>query len=229
MKNLVIFGGGLHSNVCIDIFEKGGKYNIIGIIDSIADIGSEIFGYTVLGRQEDIIRLCEKYEIDSGFIAIGDNYAREFVRDTIISLIPNFDFVNALHPTVSIGRNTKLGVGIAVMSFGVVSSDCVIEDFCILNSGAILGHNSYMSEFSHISANSIAGGKVKIGKFSAITLGVTIIDRISIGKNTVVGSGSVVLRDLPDNVLAYGNPAKIIRTRKPEEKILKSEQKIHKE
>jgi acetyltransferase-like isoleucine patch superfamily enzyme len=51
---------------------------------------------------------------------------------------------------------------------------------------------------------------------------VTILDRLNIGENTVVGSGSVVLKDLPDNVLAYGNPAKIIRTRKPGEKFLKS-------
>jgi acetyltransferase-like isoleucine patch superfamily enzyme len=63
---------------------------------------------------------------------------------------------------------------------------------------------------------------VKIGRFSTITLNVTIIDRITIGENTVVGSGSVVLKDLPDNVLAYGNPARIIRTREPGEKFLKS-------
>jgi len=223
MENIVIFGGGLHANVCIDIFEKEGKYNIIGIIDSKADIGSKVFGYTVIGRQEDIIGLCKKYKIYCGFIAIGDNYARKFVRDVILSLIPNFNFLNAIHPTVSIGRNTKLGVGIAVMSMGVVSSDCVVEDFCILNSGAILGHNSYMSEYSHLSANSIAGAKTEIGKFSAINLGVTIIDRTSIGENTVVGAGAVVLKDLPDNVLAYGNPAVIIKARKPKESFLKSD------
>lgn len=222
MKNVVIFGAGLHANVCVDIFEKGGKYNIIGIIDSIADIGSKKFDYTVIGRQEDIIGLCKKYKIDSGFIGIGDNYARKFVRDTIISLIPNFDFVNALHPTVSIGRNVKIGVGIAMMAGAVANPDCVIEDFCILNTGAQLGHNSYMAEFSHLSGNSVTSAKVKIGKLSAISLGVTIFDRISIGENTVVGIGSVLLKSLPDNVLAYGNPAKIIRTRKPGEKFMKS-------
>ena len=54
-------------------------------------------------------------------------------------------------------------------------------------------------------------------------MGVVIIDRITIGENTVVGSGALVLKDLPDNVLAYGIPAKIIRTREPGEKFLKSE------
>ena len=222
MKNLVLFGGGLHANVCIDIFEKEGKYNIIGIIDSIAEIGSLMFGYPVIGRQEDTVELVKKYTIKFGFVAIGDNHARQFVRDAVASLVPNLHFVNAIHPTVSIGRNVKLGIGIVMMANVVVNSDSIIENFCILNTGAQLDHNCYMGEYSHLSAGSITGGKVTIGKLAAITLGVIIIDRVSIGENTVVGSGSVVLKDLPDNVLAYGNPAVIIRTRHAGEKFLKS-------
>ena len=41
------------------------------------------------------------------------------------------------------------------------------------------------------------------------------------GKNSVVGAGSLVTKDLPDNVLAYGNPAKIIRPREEGENFLK--------
>jgi acetyltransferase-like isoleucine patch superfamily enzyme len=49
------------------------------------------------------------------------------------------------------------------------------------------------------------------------------LDRLNIGENTVVGSGSLVTKDLPDNVLAYGTPAKIIRQRKLGEKFIKSD------
>ena len=52
-------------------------------------------------------------------------------------------------------------------------------------------------------------------------MGVTILDRLEIGENTVVGAGSLVVKSLPDNVLAYGNPAKIIRHRHTGEKFLK--------
>jgi sugar O-acyltransferase (sialic acid O-acetyltransferase NeuD family) len=222
VKNIVLFGGGLHANVCIDIFEKEAKTNIVGIIDSIADAGSIMFGYPVIGKQENIIELISQYDIHAGFISIGDNYARKYVRDSITDLVPDFKFVNAIHPSVSIGRNVNLGNGVALMAGVIVNPDSVIGDFCILNTGAQLEHNCYMGEFSHLSAGSITGGKVQIGKFSAITLGVTIIDRVNIGENTVVGSGAVVLKDLPANVLAYGNPATVIRSRKPGEKFLKS-------
>ncbi len=59
---------------------------------------------------------------------------------------------------------------------------------------------------------------VKLGRFSALTLGVTVLDRVDIGENTVVGAGSLVATSLPSNVLAYGNPARIIRERKAGEK-----------
>jgi sugar O-acyltransferase (sialic acid O-acetyltransferase NeuD family) len=222
IENIVLFGGGLHANVCIDIIEKESRHKIIGIIDSIAEIGTDMFGYTVIGRQEEIIRLKEKYDIKGGLITIGDNYARCYVRDFILSEIPDFKFINAIHPTVTIGRNVKIGVGNVIMAGAIINPDTEIEDFCIINTGAQLEHNCFMGSFSHLSAGSITGGKVRIGRFSAITLNVTILDRLNIGENTVVGSGSVVLKDLPDNVLAYGNPAKIIRTRKPGEKFLKS-------
>jgi sugar O-acyltransferase (sialic acid O-acetyltransferase NeuD family) len=221
MENLVLFGGSYHANVCIDIIEKIGKYNIVGIVDSKAKIGSVLHGYKVIGRQEEIIELISKYEIVAGLITIGDNYARKFVRDFIVLKIPDFKFINAIHPSVCIGRNVKLGIGITIMANVVVNPDAEIQDFCILNTGAQLEHNCFMGEFSHLSAGSITGGKVRIGKFSAITLGVTIMDRINIGENTVIGSGSIVTKDLPDNVLAYGIPAKIIRERTLGEKFLK--------
>jgi acetyltransferase-like isoleucine patch superfamily enzyme len=96
-----------------------------------------------------------------------------------------------------------------------------IGDFTFFATGAQVEHDNYIGDFSSISAGSITGGYVKLGKFSAITLGVTIMDRVEIGENTVVGSGSLITKSLPDNILAYGNPAKIIRDRKQGEKFLK--------
>ena len=222
MKNIVLIGGGLHANVCIDIFEKQGLYNVVGIIDSIAKPHSVLFGYPVLGKQEEILKLKKKYNIEAGFISVGDNYSRKKIRDHIMLIDPDFQFINAIHPTAQIGRNVQIGKGIAIMSNVVVNPGSEIRDFCILNTGSKLEHDGFMGEFSHLGVGSITGGKVVIGKFSSITLGVIILDRITIGENTVIGSGSLVLKDLPDNVLAYGNPARIIRYRTPGEIFLKS-------
>ena len=221
MKNLVLIGGGNQAHYTIDIIEKENKYNIVGIIDSINKVGSDRFGYKILGRQENIKEIVEKYNIDVGIISIGDNWSRYYVYNQIIDKIPNFEFVNAIHPSVIIGNDVQLGVGIVAMAGCIFNPKSVIGGFTFYATGAQVEHDCLIDEFASISAGSITGGFVKLGKFSAITLGVTVIDRVEIGKNTVVGAGSLVVKSLPENVLAYGNPCKIIRTRNEGEKFLK--------
>lgn len=221
MKNLVLFGGGNQAHYTIDIIEKENKYNIVGIIDSISEIGSDRFGYKVLGRQENIEEIIRQYNIEVGVITIGDNWSRYYVYNQIKDKVPNFEFVNAVHPSVIIGKDVRLGVGVVAMAGCIFNPKSVIGDFTFFATGAQVEHDCFIDDFASVSAGSVTGGFVKLGKFSAITLGVTVIDRVEIGKNTVVGSGSLVVKSLPDNVLAYGNPCKIIRERNEGEKFLK--------
>lgn len=221
MKNIVLIGGGNQAHYTIDIIEKEGKYNIVGIIDSIHEVGSDRFGYKILGRQENISQLIKKYNIEGGVISIGDNWSRYYVYNQILELVPTFTFVNAIHPSVIIGNNVKLGVGVVAMAGCIFNPKSQIGDFTFFATGAQVEHDCQIGDFSSISAGSITGGYVKLGKFSAITLGVTVVDRLEIGENTVIGSGSLVTKSLPDNVLAYGSPAKVIRNRVKGEKFLK--------
>lgn len=221
MKNIVLIGGGNQAHYTIDIIEKEGKYDIVGIIDSIQEIGSDRFGYKILGRQENLKELISIHNIEGGIISIGDNWSRYYVYNQILDTVPDFNFVNAIHPSVVIGNTTELGVGIVAMAGCIFNPKAKIGNFTFFATGAQVEHDNEIGDFASISAGSLTGGYVKLGKFSAITLGVTIMDRIEIGENTVVGAGSLVIKSLPDNVLAYGNPAKIIRDRAKGEKFLK--------
>jgi sugar O-acyltransferase (sialic acid O-acetyltransferase NeuD family) len=221
MTNIFIIGGGNQSHYTIDIIEKENKYNIVGIIDSVHPIGSDRFGYKVLGRQSDIRDLTEKYKTFGGIIAIGDNWGRSNVYNEIINLIPTFEFYNAIHPSVIIGNNVSIGKGVVAMAGCIFNPKSTIGDFTFFATGSQIEHDCFIDDFASVSAGSVLGGHVKISKYSAVTLGVTILDRIVIGENSVIGSGSLVLKDIPDDVLAYGNPCKIIRSRNKGEKFLK--------
>jgi sugar O-acyltransferase (sialic acid O-acetyltransferase NeuD family) len=221
MKNIVLIGGGNQVQYTIDIVEKENKYKIVGIIDSIKEIGTQLYGYSVIGHQEDLNDLINTYNIDGGIISIGDNWSRYYVYESIKKIKPDFQYVNAIHPSISIGNNVTLGVGIVAMAGCIINPGSVIGNFCFFATGAQIEHDCIIGDYASVSAGSVMGGHVKLGKLSAITLGVTVVDRISIGENTVVGAGSVVLKSLPDDVLVYGNPAKIIRNREKGEKFLK--------
>lgn len=220
MESIILIGGGNQAHYTIDIIEKEAKYHIVGIIDSIHEIGSDRFGYKILGRQENLVEIINKHNIDGGIISIGDNWSRYYVSQQILTLIPNFKFVNAIHPSIVIGNNVKFGIGIVAMAGCIFNPKATIGDFTFFATGAQVEHDCEICDYASISAGSILGGFVKIGKYAAVTLGVTVVDRIEIGENSVIGAGSLVIKTIPDNVLAYGNPCKIIRTRTKGEKFL---------
>ena len=221
MKNIVLIGGGNQSHYTIDIIHKEGKYNIVGIIDSIHDVGSDRFGYKILGRQENLKDIIEEHNVYGGIISIGDNWIRHTIFQQIKNSIPSFVFVNAIHPSVIIGENVEIGYGVVMMAGCIINPKAKIGNFTFFATGAQVEHDCSIGDYASISAGSVTGGYVTLGKYSAITLGVTILDRLNIGENTVVGAGSLVLKDLPNNVLAYGNPCKVIRKREKKEKFLK--------
>lgn len=219
--NILIFGGGNQSTYTIDIIIKENKYKVVGIIDSVKEIGSEVFCYKVLGRIKDLESICKEYNIYGGIIAIGDNFSRHLVSKQILGKLPNFNFINAIHPSVIVSSNVNLGVGIVAMAGVIFNTNAVINSHSFFATGCQIEHDCEIKSYASVSAGTVLGGHVVLGAFSALTLNVTVLDRIAIGDNTVVGAGSLVLKDLPNDVLAYGNPCKIIRSRKLGEKFLK--------
>ena len=119
MKKVVLIGGGNHAHYCIDILNKMNEYEIIGIIDSKNVLGTNLYGYPVIGRQKNIANLISEYNIDCGLICIGDNWSRQIVCEEILNLVPDFEYINAIHPSAIIGSNVSLGSGIVAMA-GVI-------------------------------------------------------------------------------------------------------------
>ena len=81
----------------------------------------------------------------------------------------------------------------------------------IVNTSASLDHETIVGDGSHIGPGATLAGCVNIGKNCFIGAGAVIGSRVNIGSNTIIGAGSLVLKDIPDNVVAYGSPARIIR------------------
>lgn len=74
-----------------------------------------------------------------------------------------------------------------------------------------IGHDSIIEEGAMISAGALLGGFSKVGKMTHLGMGVIIRNRVSVGKGSIIGMGSNVVKDIPDNVVAYGNPCKVIK------------------
>lgn len=211
MESIIVFGAGGHAKAVIDVIEKAGIYSIVGLIDSNKPVGTKVYGYSVLGNDDWIHQ--HHNDIYGGIVAIGDNFTRASITAAIKSHHPNFAFTAAIHPSASIARGASIGDGTVLMAGAIVGSDAVIGEQCVLYSGASIDHDSVIDSFVSFAPRAATGGNVRIGTCSAIAIGATIIHGRAIGEHSVIGAGSTVISDIPAYTVAYGTPAKAIRTR----------------
>jgi len=219
-QNIVIIGSAGHAKVCIDVFEKFGKYKIVGLIDSFRNPGETTFDYKILGKETDLSEVIINYEVEGCFIAIGDNWQRKLMHDKLLRIKPDLQFVSAIHPSAQIGKKVEIGKGVIVMAGTVINSGSFISDFTLINTKASVDHDCIIGEFAGIAPNAVLGGYVNVGDFSVVAIGATVLNKVNIGKHSIVGAGSLLLKDIDDYRVAYGVPAKIIRNRLVGEKYL---------
>ncbi|WP_299409505.1 acetyltransferase [Acaryochloris sp. IP29b_bin.148] len=220
MDNIVIIGSSGHAKVIIDIVQQEGRYNIAGLLDDGRNVGEQTLGYSVLGPVEDLPELVTAHAIKGVIVAIGDNFVRSQVAGRIQDVCPDLPFVSAIHPSASIATEVSIGEGTVVMA-GVSINPCSsIGRSCILNTHSSLDHDSVLEDFASLAPHATTGGNCHIGQYSAISIGAVLVHGIHIGEQTVIGAGSVVMTSIQPFVVAYGTPAKIIRSRKPGDQYL---------
>jgi sugar O-acyltransferase (sialic acid O-acetyltransferase NeuD family) len=220
MQKIVIIGSSGHAKVILDIVEKQALYSVVGLIDSFRAVGEESLGYPIIGRESDLPRLLVEHSIEGAIIAIGDNSVRERVYNTLSELCPKLPFVCAIHPGASIGKCVTIGAGTVVMAGAVVNPCCEVGRFCIVNTQASLDHDSVMEDFSSLAPAATTGGNCRIGRHSAIGIGANLRHGVTVGEHAVIGGSSMVLSDIDPFVVAYGVPAKKIRSRQKADKYL---------
>ena len=120
-------------------------------------------------------------------------------------------FINIIHGGLDISHMSKLGKGLLVNSKVSIAAHTTIGDFVSINRHVSIGHHTVINDFCSINPGTNIAGNVTIGEGTTIGMGTNILHQVKIGKNTIIGAGSVVTKDIPDNVVAYGSPCKIIR------------------
>ena len=120
-----------------------------------------------------------------------------------------FKTPSLIHPSAVVSKSATIGENCHILAGAVVSSMVVIGDACIVNTNASVDHECILAQGVHIAPGATLSGCVNIGKYSMVGAGSVVLPNVKIGENVIIGAGSVVTKDMPDSVVAYGNPAKI--------------------
>lgn len=147
--------------------------------------------------------------VTHAFCALGSNGLRQRVGGQLISL--GFQLPAIIGPAAFVSESVRVGSGVAILPGAVVNADATIGNFAIINTNAGVDHDAVIGLASHIGPGAALAGCVRVGDRAFIATGTSVIPGREIGQDTVVGAGSVVVHDLPDKVIAYGNPARAHR------------------
>ena len=194
---MILYGASGHAKVIIDILEKN-KLKISTIIDDNEQL-KKVLNYPIKQFKNTTIN-------EEIIISIGNNKTRKIISEKL----KNSTFGIAIHPKSSIDKTANMDKGTVIMANAVVNSSANIGKHCIINTSSVIEHDCSINDFAHISPNATLCGNVTIGEGTHIGAGATVIPSIKIGKWCIIGAGAVVIKDIPDNSIVVGNPARVI-------------------
>lgn len=197
---IVIWGASGHALVVADILRLSGMYEIVGLLDD-ADPRRDF----VIGGREQLDRL-RNDGVEWLIIGVGDCAAR--MKLAAVAVEKGFSLATAIHPRAIVAAGVEIGPGTVVAAGAVINPGSRIGANVIINTSASVDHECVIEDGAHVGPGVNLGGKVTVGSGSWIGIGATVKDGIVIGARSIVGAGAVVLRNVPDQTVVFGVPAK---------------------
>ena len=119
------------------------------------------------------------------------------------------DLIENKDRKVMIGDGTIIGNRVTIM--GGFHGTTVIGRNVKIWDGSVIGHDCKIGDNVAMVTNVTLNGGVEVGEWTHIASGVVVKPKVKIGKFCLIGVGAVVVKDIPDYSVAYGNPAKVVK------------------
>ncbi len=208
MKELYILGAGTYGEVIFELAETVG-YKVIGFYDDDPTlIGTEVMGKRVIGSFSNFSR--SDISGKNFAVAIGNNKIRFQIMNNILhneGLLPTL-----IHPKAIISPSANIGMGVYIHSGAYIWTNADIGDFTIISPNTVIAHHTKVGRACLISTLCAVGALIVIKDNVTLGIGTTVITGVNrIGENVMSGGGSVIIKDVEDNSVIVGNPAKKIR------------------
>ncbi len=209
MKKYIIWGGTGHAKVIHELLLRQG-HSVAAVVDN-AKVDPPIKGVPVLyGEQGLRSWLMQNPDVYMGVAAIGTSGKDRLEISDLLCML-GMKTPSLVHEQAFVATTAHVDVATQVLANACVCAQAVIGRGVIINTGSIIEHDTCINEGTHIAPGTTLAGEVHVGRCCFIGAGSTVLPRIHIGNNSIIGAGSVVTRDVGDNVIAYGAPAKVVR------------------
>ena len=140
-------------------------------------------------------------------------------RNSAIPLLDMKEINARIEPGAIIRDEVEIGFGAVIMMGAILNIGAVVGEATMIDMGAVLGGRATVGKRCHIGAGTVLAGVVEPASATPVIVeddvligaNAVVIEGVRIGKNAVVAAGSVVIEDVPENVVVAGVPARIIK------------------
>lgn len=211
-SRILLVGGGGHCRSVLDCLLRLGTYDEIGIIDRDLEADPNLMGIPIIGTDDDLPAFFANGWANAA-VTLG-SVGHPNIRRSLYQRLKEIGF--ALPPIIDcssvVGCEADVKEGTFVGKRAIINCRVQVGPCAIINTGAIIEHDCRIGSFAHISPGSTLCGEVCIGENTHIGAGSVVRQQIEVGRNSIIGAGSVVVRNIPNDVAAYGNPCRVVKT-----------------
>ena len=211
-KPLIIIGGPGHGSVieaCIKDNRKHG-YNEWDLKGFCNDYDTEVDGYPVLGKLEDIPQLLkEGYFFIWGIHLIANNVKTLELYNSLF--LPKNRLATVIHHTAFIDDTAIIEPGCLVMYNAYIAPRTHISESTMVKSNTNIGHDVTIGKCSHIAMGSTVVSCVNIGTCADVAVGSTVLANVNIGDCSMLGAASLATHSIPEGEIWVGIPAKFLK------------------
>jgi sugar O-acyltransferase (sialic acid O-acetyltransferase NeuD family) len=205
--DIFIVGAGTYGAVIADLAEACG-YSVAGFYDDdLSKAGKSVLGKPVLGKLDPgkDIRKKAHYVVAIGNVEVHLSKSREIMRKG--GSIPNL-----IHPKAEISKYAHIGKACIIHAFTYIWTEARVSDFSVISPNVVIAHHATVGEGSFISTGCSIGAGINIAEKVLVGIGSTVMTGVKkIGRNTIIGAGSVVIKDVEAESVVAGVPAKFIK------------------
>lgn len=193
----------------LEVLNQNNQIENIAFFDNVStDMPELIFNEFPLIRSFDALEKYFEKNENSFVLGVGKPEIRELLSNEIKKI--GGKLVSIISPFAKVGKySVKLGNGVCIMTGAILTGNIILGDGVLVNLNATIGHDCIIDDFVEICPAVNISGNCKIGRNTFVGTGAIILPNITIGENVVIAAGALVNKDVPDNVIAIGIPAKI--------------------
>jgi sugar O-acyltransferase (sialic acid O-acetyltransferase NeuD family) len=212
-QRLLIIGGGLGAVQVLDSLTRIENQRATAIVDDNPKLhGKTVMGIPVLGGREEIEALFRQELFDAGVVSVSTSIDfRQRMFEKLAQL--GIPVANVVDPTSRVLMNAVLGVGNVILAYCHIGSCAVVGNGNFLSPYVDIEHHCRVGDFCTFGPGVMMSSLVTIGDCVKFGTGIFIEPKLSIGANSIIGSGAILARNIPENSIVKTRVSYTIRPR----------------